>query len=81
MTCICRSAKKTLTHSIGLKKKKSRFFGAFRHKGGLKTRYFVSKKIHLGSSQKMFFFPLRFARFLCIAFLGRFVTRGVQKRD
>jgi hypothetical protein len=66
------------------------FFWAFRNKGSSKTRKnFFSEKIHLGSSQKMrfffppFFFPL--LRLFCSIFFnrvfGRFVTRGVQKRD
>jgi hypothetical protein len=72
-----------------------RFFGgvfwAFRNKGNSKTRKKKSEKIYLGSSQKMrvffpsgFFFFLSFGcfvRFLFIAFFGRFVTRGAQKRD
>jgi hypothetical protein len=66
-------------------------FGRFVKRGVKKTRETNFEKIHLGSSQKMWLFFVRFFFFFFLPRLfgsiffnrvfGRFVTRGVQKRD
>jgi hypothetical protein len=64
-------------------------FGAFRNKGSSKTRkIFFPKKSIWAHHKKCGFFPLRFfftpgcfVRFFFYRVFGRFVTRGVQKRD
>jgi hypothetical protein len=90
VTYICRSAKKKVgTYFILFYFYFCRFFTgvfwAFRNKGSSKTREkLFFEKVHLGSglpSQKMRFFFLRFVRFFFNRVFGRFVTRGVQKRD
>jgi hypothetical protein len=69
----------------------SRFLGVARNKRSSKTETTTKtffKKVHLGSGlitkNLVFYFPsvvLRFARFFLNRVFGRFVTRGVQKRD
>jgi hypothetical protein len=94
VTYICRSAKKKVVtcfifififYRFFLKAFLGRFVtGEFKN-----TIFFFPEKIHLGSSQKMrLFFPPFFflhlgcfVRFFFNRVFGRFVTRGVQKRD
>jgi hypothetical protein len=62
-------------------------FGHFVTRGVQKHDEKQLKKIHLGSSQKMWLFSLHFFSPSVVLFdffnhvFGRFVTRGVQKRD